>query len=346
MISTLATLTAIGIALGRIAAVWSAGLMPPEVKSGLTRCRQCNAVQPWSRIWLTWYPRVRCQTCQFRDVRWPLWSSLSLGCFFAVFGWLLLSQNCQSVSEVQPSRSLWVNRLPFHLAFIFLLATATITDYLDYVIPDQIVLPGILLALIGATWSGELQMIHVWVDWSYDQQPIPSPVDPNEFVLHYGPYLPEWMKHHQHIHGFIWSLSGLLTGAGLMWLARVAANVILGVPAIGFGDVTLMAMIGAFMGWQPTLCALAIAPLVGIVLGLGGRIITGRSFVAFGPYLCFGAFIVLCSWRILWQDLGLRIIFSHWQSISGLVGGSFITFCILLVALRFFKATPASRLKH
>ncbi|MFN9721397.1 MAG: prepilin peptidase [Planctomycetota bacterium] len=278
---------------------------------------------------------------------WPFWSSVALAGSFAIFGWLLLThEGCQSVSEVQPSQPLWVNRLPFHLAFIFLLAAATITDYLDYVIPDQIVISGIALALIAATCSGDLQVIHVWVDWSYDQQLMPDPTDPNEFVLHYGPYLPAWMKHHQHLHGFIWSLSGLLAGAGLMWLARVAANAILGVPAIGFGDVTLMAMIGAFMGWQPTLCALAIAPLVGIVLGLGGRIVTGRSFVAFGPYLCFGAFIVLCSWRMLWQDLGLRVIFSHWQTISGLVGGSFIVFCILLVALRLFKATPASRLKH
>lgn len=131
-----------------------------------------------------------------------------------------------------------------------------------------------------------------------------------------------------------------------MWLARVAANVMLGVAAIGFGDVALVAMMGAFMGWQPTFRAMAIAPLVGIVLGLGGRIITGRSFVVLGPYLCFGTFIVLCSWTWFWQDLGFRIIFRYRQSISGLVAGSFVTFCMLLVALRCFKATPASRLKH
>ena len=335
-----------GLVLGRIAAIWATSTMPPEVQTGFLRCRNCGHPASFLQTWLTWRPRVRCSSCQHRDVQWPLWSSLVVSILVMTFGWLLLQEACQTVSEVRPSNSLWVNRLPFHITFIFLLASATITDYLDYVIPDIIVIPGAILAVAVATISGELQMIHVWVDWSYDQQPIPSPVDPNEFVLHYGPYLPEWMKHQQHLHGFIWSLSGLLAGAGLMWLARIAANVILGVPAIGFGDVTLMAMIGAFMGWQPTLCALAIAPLVGIVLGLGGRIITGRSFVAFGPYLCFGAFIVLCSWRILWQDLGLRIIFSHWQSISGLVAGSFITFCILLVALRFFNATPASRLKH
>ncbi len=92
------------------------------------------------------------------------------------------------------------------------------------------------------------------------------------------------VKHHQHIHGFIWSLSGLLTGAGLMWLARVAANVILGVPAIGFGDVTLLAMIGAFMGWQPPLCALAIAPLSRESFwGSEATDHHRRSFVAFGP---------------------------------------------------------------
>ncbi len=150
--------------------------------------------QPCSRAsWLTWYPRVRCQTCQFRDVRWPLWSTFAWGCFFALFGWLF-AQSELSVGQRGPAVSIIiVNRLPFHLAFIFLLATATITDYLDYVIPDQIVLPGILLALIGATWSGELQMIHVCGRLELRSAAHSNPVDPNEFVLHYGPYLPEWM---------------------------------------------------------------------------------------------------------------------------------------------------------
>jgi leader peptidase (prepilin peptidase)/N-methyltransferase len=266
-------------------------------------------------------------------VCWPAWVSLLTALFFAAFGWMLVREGCQSVTEVRPAGELWQNRLPFHLLFMFLLLTATITDFLDYVIPDIIVLPGAVIAVVWASISGDVQMIHVWVDWDY------------ELVALYGPYLPEWMKNHQHLHGFVWSICGLLTGAGLMWSARTAAHLILGVPAIGFGDVTLMAMIGAFMGWQPTLCVLAIAPLVGIVLGLGGRILTGRSFVAFGPYLCIAAVIVLFTWQLLWEVLRLKIIFSHWPTIGALVLGSFIAFCVLLVALRIFRAMPAEQLR-
>jgi len=251
---------------------------------------------------------------------------------FGLFAWLL-QHGCQTVTEVRPSMEFWQNRLPFHLVFIFLLTTATIADLLDYVIPDAIVVAGILIAIAFATLTGELQLIHVWVDWDYD------------FVMLYGPYLPEWMKQHQHLHGLVWSLCGLLTGAGLMWGARIAAHLILGIPAIGFGDVTLMAMIGAFMGWQPTLCVLSIAPIVGLVLGVGGRIITGRSFVAFGPYLCIAALIVLCTWRLLWEEIQLKIIFSHWPTIAGMVSGSFAAFCVLLFALRIFRAVPAERLR-
>lgn len=322
-----------GLFAGRLAAVWAAATIDPSMPVGLRCCDVCLDRPSLFRQLLWALPRVPCRKCSAKGRTWPFFASISLAVLFSAFAWLLLEQNCQSVTEVRPSMALWQNRLPFHLLFIFLLTTATITDFLDYVIPDFVVLPGALVAILWAIVSGELQMIHVWVDWDYD------------LVALYGPYLPEWMKDHQHLHGFIWSLSGLVTGAGLMWAARSAAFLILGVPAIGFGDVTLMAMIGAFMGWQPTLCALAIAPLVGMVLGFGGRILTGRSFVAFGPYLCIAAFVVLCTWRWLWEGLRLKIIFSHWPTIAGMVAGSFVAFCILLVGLRIFRATPAAKLR-
>ena len=326
-------LLATGLLAGRVSTVWAAALMEDSIKVGLRRCDACGQSKSLVRQLLSLRIRGKCLGCSFRDKSWHVWANLVVAIIFVGFGVLLVRFNCESVAEVQPSQELWKNRLPFQLAFIFLLSTATIADYLDYVIPDIIVLPGALFAIVGATSSGELQMIHVWVNWDYD------------LVSLYGPYLPEWMKQHQHLHGFVWSTAGLITGAGLMWAARIAAHRILGMAAIGFGDVTLMAMIGAFMGWQPTLCALAIAPLVGMVLGFGGRILTGRSYVAFGPYLCFAALIVLCSWQALWEGLRLKIIFSHWPTIAAMVGGSFAAFCVLLVGLRIFRAMPTERLR-
>ncbi len=344
-IQFLILLLIIGLIAGRVSSVWAVALIEDSIRSGLRRCDSCNQSFSYARQLLHWYPGIRCPSCKAPDRLWPFWSTLAISMAFASFGWLLLTQNCQTVVEVQPSQSLWLNRLPFHLIFIFLLATATTTDYLDYSIFESVVVRGALFAIITATLSGELQLIHVWVDWSYDNMPIPSPQNPAVTVPHFGPYLPEWMKGHQHLHGFVWSISGALMGAGLMWMARNVSRLILGIPAIGFGDVTLMAMIGAFLGWQPTLCALAIAPLVGLFLGLGGRILTGRAFVAFGPYLCIAAFLVLCSWGYLWQGLRLRMVFSHWPTIAGMVGGAFAAFCLLLVGLRIFRETPAAKLR-
>ena len=321
-----------GFVAGRIAAVWAASSIDPSIQIGLRACTSCRQRFPIVRQLLTILRPMKCGGCQRTDGLWPIAVSLATA---AAFGWLawLLQHGCQTVTEVRPAMELWQNRLPYYLVFVFLLTTATVTDLLDYVIPDSIVAPGILIALAFATLTGELQLIHVWVNWDYD------------FVMLYGPYLPEWMKQHQHLHGFVWSLCGLLTGAGLMWAARITAHLILGMPAIGFGDVTLMAMIGAFMGWQPTLCVLAVAPLVGLLLGLGGRVVTGRSFVAFGPYLCIAAYSVLCTWRMLWEGWQLKLIFSHWPTIAGLVAGSLITFWVLLVGLRIFRAVPSKWLR-
>jgi hypothetical protein len=67
--------------------------------------------------------------------------------------------------------------------------------------------------------------------------------------------------------------------------------------------------------------------------------------VAFGPYLCIAAFLVLCTWGYLWEGLRLRMVFSHWPTIAGMVGGAFAAFCILLVGLRIFRETPAAKLR-
>jgi leader peptidase (prepilin peptidase)/N-methyltransferase len=325
--TNLAVVMLAGAVAGYFSAIWGQFLA-----SNPLTCRRCGEKFSLRLRLRTLLPR--CSTCHSRHVRLPLLMALVTSLIFAGFGWALCNLQCQTVNEVRPSFALWQNRLPFHLMFLFLLITATITDVLDYLIPDHIVLPGILLALFAATGSGELQLIHIWVDWDY------------ELAALYGPWLPEWMSAHQHLHGFCWSLAGAAIGSGLIWAGRAAGQRILGVPALGFGDVTLMAMIGAFMGWQPTLCVLAIAPLVGLVFGFSIRILTGRSFVAFGPYLCAAAFVVLLSWRFLWESLQLRLIFSHWPTVVGMVAGAFAGYCLLLFALTLFRAVPAEQLRR
>ena len=275
----------------------------------------------------------RCSKCG-GSRRWPWFATFATGAFFAFYGWMLIDVHCQSVTEVRPESSLWQTRLPFQLIFLWLLLIVTLTDLLDYIIADFVVLAGVVFAITAAAVSGELQIIHVWVDWN------------SEWVQLNGPYLPEWMKQHQHLHGFVWPIAGIVAGAGLMWLLRCIGSAILGHPAVGLGDVTLMALIGAFLGWQPTLCTLAIAPIAGLVIGISIRVLTGRSFVAFGPYLTSAAVVVLLSWRWLWVDLNLRTLFGHWPTVAAMIVAAGAAVSLALGMLRIYRALPSEVMKR
>ncbi|MCA9050518.1 MAG: prepilin peptidase [Planctomycetaceae bacterium] len=323
----------VGLVLGRLAAGWASVLLEGMNSGGLLECASCRRPVSRRQRWLSWMP-IWCE-CGTNPVRWHLASAVCLSALFAGFAWLLLGPlHCQDVTEVRPE-SLIRSRLPFHLLLLFLLWTATLTDLLDYVIPDEVTWGGAGLALLLATWSGDLQMMHLWVNWDLAMEGI------------HGPWSEQWlawMNTHPHLHGLAWSLAGLTTGGLLTWLLRWVSQRLLGRPALGLGDATLMALAGAFLGWQATLCVLAIAPLTGGVIGVAVRVISGRGFVAYGPYLAASAVLVMSAWRWLWADfLSLRDIFSHWPSVLGLIGFAFGTLSLLLLALRVFRSITSRR---
>lgn len=66
---------------------------------------------------------------------------------------------------------------------------------------------------------------------------------------------------------------------------------VLGKDALGFGDVKMIAMMGAFLGWQMTLVALFLASFLGSVIGLGLVAITrDRDYqIPLGSFLAIGA---------------------------------------------------------
>ena len=100
------------------------------------------------------------------------------------------------------------------------------------------------------------------------------------------------------------SLIGLAFGGGMVWGVRIVAGNVLGKEAMGFGDVTLMAMIGVFVGWQPSLIVFFIAPFAGLFIAVSHYLLSGRHDIAFGPYLCFGAAVVVVFWREVWERWG------------------------------------------
>jgi hypothetical protein len=101
--------------------------------------------------------------------------------------------------------------------------------------------------------------------------------------------------------GLLTALLGLAFGGGLIWAIRIVASVAIGKEAMGFGDVTLMAMIGAALGWQPTLVTFFLAPFAALFIALAQYALTRRNDIAFGPYLSLGAAIATVWWAPIWE---------------------------------------------
>lgn len=97
-------------------------------------------------------------------------------------------------------------------------------------------------------------------------------------------------------HGLFSSLVGLAVGGGIVWAIRIIASTAMNMEAMGFGDVTLMAMIGAFIGWQASLSAFFLAPFTAIFIVIIQYIITRDAQVPFGPYLCAGTLLTIVYW--------------------------------------------------
>lgn len=293
-------------------------------------CSRCGARSPRFSLRkacraMLWGPH--CSVCGDRGSRRWLLSAL-VASLFAVFAWAVAKGGCQSLTAGGSID--WIHwRILYHLCLIGLLITATGIDLKAYLIPDSITLTGMLLGVLGATWFGNLQLIPLWIDAN---QEVPQLQ---------GPYIPEWIKLHSHWHGLAWSLTGLVVGGGVTWLVRAISSAILAQEALGFGDVTLMAMIGSFIGWQATLVAFALAPLCGLCLAILAWLFTGKSYVPYGPYLSAATLLVLFTWRWLWTPL--RFIFGHLPSIAGLGGGALLALALLLAAIRIFRTIPGKR---
>ena len=92
------------------------------------------------------------------------------------------------------------------------------------------------------------------------------------------------------------SLLGAIVGGGIIYVVGVAGKVAFKKDAMGRGDVKLMAMVGAFIGWELVLMAIFFGSFFGSIVGLL-LIAMGKADmqtkVPFGPYLALGAVVSL-----------------------------------------------------
>ena len=102
------------------------------------------------------------------------------------------------------------------------------------------------------------------------------------------------------------ALFGLGFGGGMVWTIRIVARYAMNREAMGFGDVTLMAMIGAFLGWQVALLTFGFSPFAALVVALICFLITKDNEIAFGPYLCIACLFLMIFWQPVWEHVRFR----------------------------------------
>lgn len=167
---------------------------------------------------------------------------------------------------------------------------------------------GILFLMVFLVFGFSLPTIGYWafLSWllalsmiDFDTMTLPNPLTQSGLVLGLG---------FQTIVGF--SISGLtgaiqhlitgiisaIVGLWLLDLIAIGASFVLGQEAMGAGDSKLMAMMGAWLGWQALLIAGFLACVVGAIAGLGAIALgwlSRRQAMPFGPFLALGAVLSL-----------------------------------------------------
>ena len=144
-----------------------------------------------------------------------------------------------------------------YLVLSLALLVESAIDYRHKIIPDSITLPGIAL---GVVLSGFFPGLHEQDSWLY---------------------------------GILYSVLGVLLGGGILYLTGSVGEWILKKEAMGGGDVKLLAMIGAVLGWRGALWTIFVSSLIGSVVGVYLRLKNGEKEIPFGPYLALGAFFYL-----------------------------------------------------
>ena len=96
--------------------------------------------------------------------------------------------------------------------------------------------------------------------------------------------------------GLVNGLLGLLVGGGILWVLAWASPYLFGKEGMGGGDIKLLAMIGAFLGWKPAVMTIMVGSFLGSLVGvtlIAAKVIRREDYIPFGPFLVCGALVAL-----------------------------------------------------
>jgi leader peptidase (prepilin peptidase)/N-methyltransferase len=248
--------------------IWRLQQEDPRRRSlgGRSHCPHCGALIRWFHnipvvSWLVLRARAHC--CG-KPIAWryPLVEALTAGLFLVLALWPPFGP----VGSVAADGRLELDSVGavafgLHAVFLSLLVALSFIDFDTQLLPDVLTKPGIAIGIAAGFWPGLAGMI------SDDSSMTPS------------------------LRGLLASIVGACAGGGVTWLIRAVGSQVFRREAMGFGDVKLMGMVGAFLGWQAALLTMMLGCVFGAVVGGLGALRGGGTQIPFGPYLAMGAVV-------------------------------------------------------
>jgi len=225
----------------------------------------------------------------------------------------------------------WLHlRYLLHAVMLSGLIVATVIDFELCIIPDGCTVPAMIFAVLFSFGVGQTWLVPIWFQDSSSANIIRSVLpevlqgivfdwDATAFAIAY----PHW-------HGLLVSLAGLIAGAGATWLVRAIGFWALKQEAMGDGDVVLMALIGAVIGWQPVIIVFMLASALAVFPAIFMSILRRDSdepyHFPYGPWLSLAAVVLLLFWQVIWPgakaffDMGLALFLFGFVMFAGLAG--------------------------
>jgi leader peptidase (prepilin peptidase)/N-methyltransferase len=236
-----------------------------------SRCPSCaTAIKAYDNIpVLSWVLlRGRCRSCSAPiSARYPAVELLTALLFAAVF-----------------LRDGFGYVLPFDLVFVTMLIALIFIDAEHMILPDAITYPGMVFAVLA-----RLAIPYLTGTPYFD--------DLGGWLLGAFPGWPVWAV------SLVGALLGALAGGGVLWVIGWLWEKLRGVEAMGLGDVKMMLMVGAFLGWRLTLLTLFLGvisgSLTGVLLMVKRRERDLQMLLPFGIFLGIGSIIALLVGKYL-----------------------------------------------
>ncbi|HEV2837547.1 MAG TPA: prepilin peptidase [Pyrinomonadaceae bacterium] len=226
-----------------------------------SRCPSCGAVIAfYDNIPVLSYIilRAKCRGCrQPISFRYPAVELLTAALFVAV-AW-------------HDGRSA---ALPFDLIFVSALLALIFIDAEHMLLPNLITYPGMVFALVA-----RVAIPYLTGTLHFDDLP----------SLANGAFagLPVWAI------SLAGAVIGALIGGGSLWLMGWTWEKLRGIEAMGLGDVKMMFMVGAYLGWRLTILTIFVGVLTGSIIGIAlmarQRERNMQMLLPFGIFLGLGA---------------------------------------------------------